>query len=472
MNIVYKAYETYNGKYVYDRSTNQIIAINDDDYTALSKHDENNTEFIYTINKLRKAGLMVDNTIEIIEHPESSFLEYHINHKTEKITLQMTQNCNLRCSYCTYSGNYENRTHSNKIMSEDIIYKCIDYLMSHSDEVEEVNIGFYGGEPLLQKADIFKCINYISNKYSYRKVSYSITTNGTLLDDDIIDFLVHNNIDLTISLDGPKEIQDSNRRTVNGEGTFDKIMYNLKRIKLRYPEYSKRILFNTVLTPNKDFDCINNFFSSEDIFGENSLMRGMVRTNNSKKEIEFEENYYIVYKAEMLKLLLWMLKRVKKDKVAHHYLQDEAKIKNFCKEISEIKGCSKISHPGGPCIPGGRRLFVDVYGNLYPCERVSETSPVMKIGNIYDGVDIDKARRLLNIGELSSDECKSCWNFNFCQICCSNADGHDCLSKQVKMEHCAGMKESTIGYMKIYSLLKENNYDFDEELYSSEELNI
>lgn len=471
MNIVYKTYETYKGKYVYDRSTNQIIAINDNDYNALNKHEENSTEFIDTINRLRKLGLMAENAIEIIKHPESKFLEYHLNHKTEKIILQMTQNCNLRCSYCTYSGNYENRTHSNKVMSEDIIYKCVDYLMSHSDEIEEVDIGFYGGEPLLQKADIIKCITYINNKYSHRNVSYSITTNGTLLDDDTINFLVHNNIYLTISLDGPKEIQDTNRRTVNGEGTFDKIMYNLKRIKSTYPEYYKKVLFNTVLTPNKDFDCINNFFSTEDILGKNSLMRGMVTATNSKTEIEFEENYYIVHKTETLKLLLWMLKRVRKDKVAQHYLQDEGKIKRLCKSLSEIKGCFKISHPGGPCIPGERRLFVDVYGNFFPCEKVSETSHVMKMGNVFDGVDIDRARRLLNIGELSSDECKSCWNFHFCGVCCSNADGHDDLSKKIKLEHCATMKESTLGYMKIYSLLKENKYDFDEEIYN-EEINI
>ena len=84
----------------------------------------------------------------------------------------MTQQCNLRCEYCAYSGIYDNRTHSNKRMSFETAKKSIDFFLDHSRDSESIAFGFYGGEPLLEASLIEKCIDYINKNVEGKEVNY------------------------------------------------------------------------------------------------------------------------------------------------------------------------------------------------------------------------------------------------------------------------------------------------------------
>ena len=143
--------------------------------------------------------------------------------------LEITEQCNFRCSYCIYSENYPNeRIETSKNMSFDTAKKAVDGLVPLSKN--NVMIGFYGGEPLLNMGLIRQIMNYSKEKFPDKEFGFSMTTNFFNADRYIQD-IVNNRMYINLSLDGPKEIHDKCRRTKNGKPTYDRIMSNLKKIE-------------------------------------------------------------------------------------------------------------------------------------------------------------------------------------------------------------------------------------------------
>lgn len=118
--------------------------------------------------------------------------------------------------------------------------------MKQSVNNKQVTLSFYGGEPLLAFELIKKCVNYIKEKYHQKNVNYGLTTNGILLKDDILEFLVKEKFSILVSLDGPKWIHDTGRVLGNNKPTYDIIMNNLMNIKDKYPEFYEK--YNLILS--------------------------------------------------------------------------------------------------------------------------------------------------------------------------------------------------------------------------------
>ena len=464
MNIYIKPFSTPMGNYIYDRETNAILSLNDEEYAAFQRIYERqaNESDLELLKVFQERGFCKESKLERIEHPANRFLEFHLENKIEKMTLQVTQNCNLRCSYCTYSGMYEQRGHSNKTMSYETMKKSVDFLMRHSTNVKTVNIGFYGGEPLLAFEDIKNLIGYIKQQYPYKEVTYSMTTNGTIFTDEIIQFLSDNKISLSISIDGPKELHDKNRVFASGEGSFDTMMENLLYIKDKNPEFFKRISFITVIAPGNDYQCVDDFVNASDLIEENTFMSMTLSEFNSKEPIEYDELYFIHFQIQRTKMLLSALGSISKEQVSKLHALEMAELERFHKDLGAMN-ITTIAHPGGPCIPGAKRLFVDVDGILYPCERVSEASESMRMGDLDSGFDLDKARAILNIGQITTDECLRCWNFIHCGMCAAAADDTEKFSKDEKLARCGEAASRTLATLKTICLLKENNFNFEKE---------
>ena len=266
-------FKTLGCYYIYDVNTNTILNISKDLYDYFDNNVKTNKNFVNRelnkkISKLYDSGFLSNKCLKEIEHPYNEILPYYIKRRLNTITLQVTQQCNLRCSYCAYSGAYFNRKHSGKRMSFEIAKKGIDFLIENSSESPMLNIGFYGGEPLLEFDLISKCVSYAKQEAEGKELKFSMTTNGTMLDEKVISFLVENNFHVLISLDGPEEIHDKNRRFAsNNQGTFKYIIDNVFYMKNKYPEYVDRnVSINAVLDGTTDFKCINKFFcNNEDI---------------------------------------------------------------------------------------------------------------------------------------------------------------------------------------------------------------
>ena len=114
----------------------------------------------------------------------------------------------------------------------------------------------------------------------------------------------------------------------------------------------------------------------------------------------------------------------------------------------------KMSH-SGPCIPGKTRLLVDTEGKFMLCERVSEASEVMNIGNIHTGIDLEKAMKLLNICQINEERCKNCWAILNCQCCAKFCYYKDDFSPAVKMRNCVTLIDSVEKDLKEYIFFKE-----------------
>ncbi len=386
------------------------------------------------------------------------------------MALQVTQQCNLRCEYCVYSGGYLNRGHNNKKMTFEVAKRSIDFLISHSRDSSNIALGFYGGEPLLQFDLIKKCVEYLEENAEGKEFIFNITVNGTLLTDEIVEFLIDHNFYLMISLDGPKEVHDKSRKFAgNGCGTFNTVMQNIERIKEKYPEFHKRITFSVVMNTENSFKCIDEFFTTYETIKnstKNVSSLSTVYTNNQNHTTN--ENFILEKGYEDFKVFLHILKRLDKKYVSAISLEYFNHIKQYMFDYRKpTTKLPEYGHHSGPCIPGVNRLFVDVDGNLFPCEKVSENSKMMKIGNIKDGFEIEKCRKLLNIGTLTEKSCKNCWATNFCTLCAAYADDLNGLNSDKKQAECVKVKLNTEELFKDFIMLNEFGYVFDNKTFAT-----
>lgn len=461
-------FKTCNHYYVYDVPKNIILRISDCTFgelqKAVLKESDIDAEFENgTIGKLLSEGYLSQQYMKIIKHPMTEDIEKILNNSLHMIILQVTQNCNLRCKYCVYSGSYINRLHNNKRMSFDIAKKAIDYYIAHSTQAPKLRFGFYGGEPTLEIELIRKCVVYIEECSKGKPVEYNITTNATILNQSILQFFVDNHFFLTISLDGSKEIQDKNRvYAESGKGTFDKVIENIEWIKEKYPDFLDNIHFNMVMDPEDGYSISNEFFMKDE------RVRNIYVTASEKNDVNYKEvmikvpEYHRNRSYERFKLIFDYFRNgnTNVSPLEAGYLYEIKK--NVADALKADDSGFNMGHPGGPCVPGLQRLFVNTDGNFYPCERVNESSEVMKIGDIDQGIDIDKAKELLNVGKITEDTCKICWAFRFCNSCAVYAEDGSSLSPEKRLSRCNSIRNSVEAYFKEYCVLKELKFDFDE----------
>lgn len=461
MSIVFKCMKTPKRKYVYDRNTNTVLNVTDAEYDELLEVENRKLDPIESniVSNMQKQGVLLANRVTEIEHPDVKYLPHYVDHRLSQLILQVTQQCNLRCGYCVYSGGYANRHHANKNMSLELAKKAVDYFIKHSFENNEIFLSFYGGEPLLEISLIKKIIDYLETKIEGKKVGYNLTTNATLLTGDIVEYLVKKEFEITISLDGSKEEHDKNRKFVNGQGSFDIIMKNVKQLIEQYPAFVKRHLkFNTVISPKINVACVKEFFDTDEIMSDNYILFNTVNEKNVLENIEFNDEYYIVRKYEYLKLLLMLIKKLDSKYVSKLVLRGKDNIDLLIKSLSKHKSISAISHHNGPCIPGARRLFVTVEGDLYPCEKVSECKGDVCIGKIDQGIELEKVSKMMNIGKLTKENCLECWYLPNCSMCVADCEVNGIISKQQKVVHCNRVKK--MGLLNILEVcaLKEFGY--------------
>ena len=455
--------------YFYDVNRNSILKVQKSLWELLKKQQHQSNQEVQwqdnennsIVEKMREQGFLSSNRVKEILHPADEILVYHLDNKIQMLTLQVTQQCNLRCNYCVYSGDYHNRQHSNNKMSFETAKKAIDFLISHSNDNRYISLGFYGGEPLIEFDLIKRCIEYAKVRGLGKELMFSITTNGTLMDDEIIEYLENNNVSLMISLDGPKEIQDKNRKfAFNNCGTFDKVMENVKRVKNKFPEYYKKIAFSAVIDPKNDFSCINTFFSTDEIIGDHTVMSSVVSDNYSKSEEKYNEDFSIKYNYEYFKILLCELNRLDRKYISKFVDRRFSDLKRTYRQLTPSDKVPEKTQHSGPCIPGAQRLFITTEGKFYPCEKVSEMSEVIRIGDLEKGFNIDKVRAMLNIGKITEDKCKNCWAFRFCKLCAVFSDEMTQLSSDKKTSYCDSIKQDAESMLKDICMLKDMNYDF------------
>ena len=147
--------------------------------------------------------------------------------------------CNLRCKYCFYEDESENRSQKcYGIMSAETADRLIASAVDATCDGAIISVGFQGGEPTMAGLDYFRHFIEEEKKYPSRRFTHSIQTNGYAIDESWAAFLAQNNFLVGISVDGYKDLHDLHRLTPSGEGSFDRIAYNLELLKKHNVEFN------------------------------------------------------------------------------------------------------------------------------------------------------------------------------------------------------------------------------------------
>ena len=455
--------------YIFDVNRNRILPIDEITFKELKDKNLQDVEYQSTkIHSLMEHGYLLTNRPEKIYHPYTDMVENLLDSDLPRICLQVTQGCNFRCDYCVYSDKYENRVHSSNVMKWETAKASLDFLIVHSSDTMSLDVGFYGGEPLLQYALIKKCMRYITKKIYGKPISFTITTNGSLLTEEMVEEFLKYNTKLTISLDGPKQIQDKNRVYLDGSGTYDIVSENVKRLCKKYPELKKNLNYSMVLDPENGFEIIEILVEmDDDLFKDTSILTSIISQKYRKDDIQYSQKYYEEWEYSKFKYMLYLT-----GKFSEKY---DSRIMRmiFLDMISFIKSTrnnyaplSSVEHHSGPCIPGQLRLFVTTDGHFFPCEKVSENPEIMNIGNLKQGFDYAKVKNLLNVGTLTEDECKHCFAFRNCTLCAMVADtgkkeNHN-LSKELKKKACKRIRYEFDDKLKDVCALKRCGFNLDK----------
>lgn len=417
-------FKTFKNFYFYDVNRNENIRIEKELYNYLEKimSLSSYTEVISMekeINLLKEKGYLSTNKVEKIEHPFEGILKLQLNRQIEILILQITQNCNLRCSYCPYSSNDgTDRLHSTKKMTWDLAKQSIDYYKSNSVDTEKAVLNFYGGEPLLEFDLIIKCVNYFKTIFVGKKVEFRITTNGTLIDDSKAKYLEVNNFKVTISLDGTKITNDKNRKFSNNDNSvFDVVISNIEMIQKNYKILYANLNINMVLDQRLSYQMYLEMFDEMEYLRDIDIRMVTIDDSSLIERIEASSEFieqYLYYNFLTYIYLLTDIDLSKSKYLLNHFI-------DHCKEMLDGlnlgSNLSKVSAPTGVCLVGKERLMVSVDGKMYPCERVSETIERNCIGEIENGINVNKVVDLLNIDKLNEKNCIECFAFRHCTLC-------------------------------------------------------
>ena len=449
--------------YFYDVNIDRIAKVSQQLYEQLlAQQKSGDTIASDEWKKLKDAGFLSTNRVEQVVTPGSYLVKDILDHKLQKLTLQVTQQCNFRCEYCIYSGHYENRTHSNKNMDWDTAKKAIDFYYDHSRDANSIMISFYGGEPLLKYDLILKAIEYANKIFEGKELTYTITTNGGLLTTEMVRVFMENNVRITISLDGPPEIHDKSRKFAsNGKGTFEAIRSNINKIIEDIPEFKQKLQFSMVVDSQNNLSCLNEFVLTDEMFEGALLLPSAITNINRKDKLYANDEFNAEWEYIKFLYFLHLLSRVP-EKYSGLYRMAAGSLHNFLKcQNRPIRFLNKIEHHSGPCVPGQLRLFMTVDGNFLPCERVSEQSDTFIIGNVNEGFFMDKVLKILNIGNLTQEDCKKCFAFRHCTVCANMAYSDNDLSKSVKIEGCKNSRYQFYQILQDACVLQKLGYRFE-----------
>ncbi|MGN8889483.1 thioether cross-link-forming SCIFF peptide maturase [Dysosmobacter sp. HCP28S3_G4] len=322
------------------------------------------------------------------------------------LCLHVAHTCNLNCSYCFASqGKYHGER---AVMSYEVGKRALDFLMEHSGTRHNLEVDFFGGEPLMNWDVVKDLVRYARSveKEHGKNFRFTLTTNGMLIDDDVIDFANREMSNVVLSLDGRKEIHDRLRVDYAGNGSWDRIVPKFQKLVQARggKNYYMRGTF-THANPDflKDIQCMLDLGFTE------LSMEPVVCALGDPAALTEEDRKIVMEQYEELAAL--MLRREKEGRpfTFYHYM---------------------IDLTGGPCVykrisgcgSGTEYMAVTPWGDLYPCHQfVGEEK--FKLGDIWNGVSNTAAQKeFRSCNAYARPECADCWAKLYCSGgCAANA---------------------------------------------------
>ena len=324
------------------------------------------------------------------------------------LCLHVAHTCNLNCSYCFAS---QGKYHGDRaLMSYEVGKQALDFLMDHSGTRHNLEVDFFGGEPLMNFDMVKKLVAYCreQEKIHNKNFRFTMTTNGVLIDDDVIDFCNKECHNVVLSLDGRKEVNDRFRKDYAGRGSYDTIVPKFQEFVKKRGD-KNYYMRGTYTHYNTDFT--NDIFHMADLgFTELSMEPVVSKPGDPSALTEadlpiLKEQYEILAKE--------MIKRDREGRgfTFYHYM---------------------IDLTGGPCIykrisgcgSGTEYMAVTPWGDLYPCHQFVG-DPKYLMGDIWKGVTNTAVRdEFKHCNAYARKECKDCWAKLYCSGGCAANSYH------------------------------------------------
>ncbi|MDI3533893.1 MAG: uncharacterized protein PWQ82_258 [Thermosediminibacterales bacterium] len=407
-----------NTKIVLDVNSGAVFVVDDLMFDVLDFYDNTPREQIKNKLKGKYKSIEIDEAVEELDKLKRDgvlFTGYNYKAAAEKIRarsemkalcLNIAHDCNLRCKYCFASdGNYKGEK---GLMPPEVGKKAVDFLIQKSGDIKKLEIDFFGGEPLLNFETVKEVVAYarnIESKYE-KEFHFTITTNATLLDDEIINYLHENMDNIVLSLDGRREVHDRMRVRADGSGTYDTIISNIKKVvALREKDKKDYFVRGTFTKHNLDF--------SQDVIhmADNGFEQISIEPVVGKdiKEYMFTESDLPVIYNEYEKLAKEYLERRKTGRNPFRFYHFNIDLYNGPCIYKRLVACGS----------GREYLAVTPNGDIYPCHQFVGNSEFV-IGNVYDKKLNDFIiNQFRETDVYSKQDCSSCWARFFCSGGCN-----------------------------------------------------
>ena len=371
-------------------------------------------ETIEDIEGLRKEGLLWS------EDPfEEAASEIKLKQSVLKaICLHVAHGCNMDCEYCfAGKGDYSGKS---GIMDLETGKRALDFLVENSGSRRNLEVDFFGGEPLINWDVCKELVAYgreLEKKHD-KKFNFTITTNGVLIDEDVIEFSNREMNNVVLSLDGRKGTHDRMRHSKSGEGTYDRIINNFKALvdsrtdteKAEERRSSEYYMRGTYTAYNKDF--ASDVLAMADMGFKETSIEPVVSDPDVPYALH-EEDLPELFK-EYERLAVEMLEREKRGEGFNFY--------HYTLDLT-----------GGPCIykrvagcgVATEYLAVTPDGDLYPCHQFVGDDEMI-VGNIYEGITHPKTVEIFTGGNnvYTRDKCRDCWARIYCAGGCAANNYH------------------------------------------------
>lgn len=322
------------------------------------------------------------------------------------LCLHVAHTCNLSCSYCFASqGKYKGER---GLMSFEVGKRALDFLVENSGTRTNLEVDFFGGEPLMNWDVVKKIVAYGRSieKEKGKKFRFTLTTNGVLVDDDVIEFSNREMHNVVMSIDGRREIHDYYRKDYAGNGSYDRIIPKFQKFAKSRGDTGYYVR-GTYTHLNVDFT--NDIFHMADLGFTQLSMEPVVCAPTDPEALTEEDFPKLCEQYEILAKEMIRRKKEGREITFYHYMIDLSHGPCIYKRIS---GCGS----------GTEYMAVTPWGDLYPCHQfVGDEKYLM--GNIWDGVTNESVRdefRKCNV--YSRRECDDCWARLYCSGgCAANA---------------------------------------------------
>ena len=387
-----------------DKTTDEIVKYTLDTYKDEQITEQDVLDCIEDVKTLEENGkLYTPDTYEGM-----AFDFKNRNTVIKALCLHVAHTCNLNCEYCFASqGKYHGER---ALMSFEVGKRALDFLIENSGTRKNLEVDFFGGEPLMNWDVVKELVSYarVQEKIHNKNFRFTLTTNGMLIDDDVIEFSNREMSNVVLSLDGRKEIHDRLRVDYMGRGSYDTIVPKFQEFVKR--RGNKNYYMRGTFTHN-NVDFTEDIFHMADLGFTELSMEPVVCSPEDASALTQEDLPILFEQYEIL--AKEMIKRKKNGNgfTFYHYMLDLTHGPCIYKRIS---GCGS----------GTEYMAVTPTGDLYPCHQfVGDTKYLL--GNIYDGVtnkEIQNEFKLCNA--YARPECNDCWAKLYCSGGCAANSYH------------------------------------------------